>query len=68
MPQSRRATADSVVYRKSTRSTINGNCVEVGVADDVRVRDSKLAASPVLSFSRASWQAFLADLRDGRLS
>jgi hypothetical protein len=68
MPQSGCAPAEGPVFRKSTRSTINGNCVEVGIGDDrVHVRDSKLTGSPVLSFSRAAWADFLSDLRTGRL-
>ena len=49
-------------WRRSTRSTFQGSCVEVQYG--VHVRDSKLAgASPVLSFTPAAWQAFLDRVR-----
>ncbi|WP_203925960.1 DUF397 domain-containing protein [Virgisporangium ochraceum] len=64
MPQSGCAPADGPVFRKSTRSTVNGNCIEVGIDEDhVQVRDSKLAGSPVLTFTRAAWSDLLSDLR-----
>ncbi|ATO13235.1 DUF397 domain-containing protein [Micromonospora sp. WMMA2032] len=49
-------------WRKSTRSGDNGgNCVEV--ADNlpgiVAVRDSKGRSGPVLTFTPASWTAFV---------
>ncbi|MFI7523104.1 DUF397 domain-containing protein [Micromonospora globbae] len=50
-------------WRKSSRSTNNGGaCVEV--ADNlpgvVAVRDSKDRTGPVLTFTPASWRAFVA--------
>ncbi|MFG2057720.1 DUF397 domain-containing protein [Micromonospora sp. NPDC048930] len=49
-------------WRKATRSNANGGaCVEV--ADNlpgvVAVRDSKDPAGPVLTFTPASWRAFV---------
>ncbi|MDQ3402414.1 MAG: DUF397 domain-containing protein [Actinomycetota bacterium] len=46
-------------WRKSSRSTSDGNCVEVAVADVVAVRDSKNTAGPTLTFPESTWSAFL---------
>lgn len=52
-------------WRKSTRSTGQGNCVEVAdnVVGTVLVRDSKDPAGPVLTFGPGAWSAFLATTR-----
>ncbi|MBL1113579.1 DUF397 domain-containing protein [Streptomyces sp. 110] len=51
-------------WRSSTYSGGNNECVEV--ADDlphvVHVRDSKRVTGPVITFSRAAWGTFLANL------
>lgn len=45
-----------------------GNCVEAAHRGQVLVRDSKLGdQSPILRFEPAAWQAFVADLRTGRI-
>jgi len=55
-----------VRWRTSTRSTGNGNCVEVAaLAGAVAVRDSKDRSGPVLSFTPTQWDAFLAGTRRG---
>ncbi|MGI8309653.1 DUF397 domain-containing protein [Saccharopolyspora hattusasensis] len=56
-------------WRKSTRSSGNPQqCVEVGEAPQARgVRDSKLGeSSPVLSFDRSTWAAFVSNLKSDR--
>jgi len=53
-------------WYKSTRSSGNGNCVEVAVVDDaVGVRDSKDRSGPVLVFTASEWRAFVAGAKDG---
>ena len=48
------------VWRKSTRSGGDGDCVEVaGHPRTVAVRDSKDQTGPVLTFDAAAWQHFV---------
>ena len=60
--------APGSTWGKSSRSIGNGNCVEASrcacAEPGILVRDSKLGdASPVLSFSAASWAEFTAAIR-----
>jgi hypothetical protein len=46
---------------KSSRSTNNGQCVEVTFVDGrVAVRDSKNPTGPALVFTEQEWSAFIA--------
>lgn len=54
-------------WKKSSRSGAAGHCVEAQFAADmIQVRDTKLGeASPVLSYTRAEWSAFLEGAAQG---
>ncbi|MFY1687805.1 DUF397 domain-containing protein [Plantactinospora sp. WMMB782] len=51
-------------WRKSTRSSNQGACVEVAVDRDLRVwvRDSKDRDGGTLAFRAGAWRGFLAEL------
>ena len=60
MSETIRITSDALGdWRKSSRCS-NSGCVEVSSSENViRVRDSKRADSPVLTFDQDEWRAFV---------
>lgn len=62
--------ASGLCWRKSSRSSTWGSCVEVAFADDqaVLTRDSKHRDGAVLEFSAGDWSAFLGALRTDRFT
>ncbi|GAA0852160.1 DUF397 domain-containing protein [Streptosporangium amethystogenes subsp. fukuiense] len=52
-------------WKKSSLSSVNGNCVEVAVLDGGRtgVRDSKERSGPVLVFTREEWGIFIGAIK-----
>lgn len=60
--------ANDLKFKKSTFCG-NGSCVEVATTgDDFFVRDSKNPQGPVLRFTSAEWQAFLAGAVAGQFN
>ena len=56
----------SVEWRKSTRSSGNGNCVEFAdLGDSVAVRDTKDRGGPTLQFTPDGWRTFVAGTKRG---
>jgi hypothetical protein len=56
-------------WRKSSFSTYNGNCVQVGCLENglIGVRDTKHhGRGPVIGFTRDGWDAFIDGIRAGK--
>ncbi|MFE2415261.1 DUF397 domain-containing protein [Kitasatospora sp. NPDC059408] len=55
----------TVVWRKSTYSDGDGDCIEVAdsITGAIPVRDSKDPHGPVLNFTADAWRAFVAGVR-----
>lgn len=54
-------------WRKSSRSSNYGNCVEIAfVGPAVAARDSKDPAGAALVFGAHTWTAFVGDVKAGR--
>jgi hypothetical protein len=59
---------DTLVWKKSSYS-VNGDCVEVAFSGAyVLVRDTKNRQGAVLRFTAGDWDAFLKEVRAGRLN
>jgi len=57
----------NAVWQKSSRSgPYSDNCVEIAFVDGaIAMRDSKHPDGPVLLFTPAEWDAFVAGAKDG---
>lgn len=57
----------ALVWRKSSYSANNGDCVEIALTDEaVGARDSKNPGGPELWFAGAPWGRFVAAVKAGR--
>jgi hypothetical protein len=57
---------DESSWRKSQRSTGNGECVEVALSSEVvSVRDSKHPEGPIVRYPKGTWRSFLANAKLG---
>lgn len=53
-------------FKKSSKSTVIQDCVEVALGDnEVVVRDSKNKSGLVLKFNHREWEAFVDGVREG---
>jgi hypothetical protein len=56
------------VWRKSTKSIGNGQCIEAAVLADgfLAVRDSKNKSGPALFLDTGEWHTFITEIKNGR--
>ncbi|MEE1739020.1 DUF397 domain-containing protein [Streptomyces sp. BE147] len=55
-----------LVWRSSSYSSGNGQCVEVAIAPgSIPVRDSKDQGGPILAFDAHTWTVFMAGVKCG---
>ncbi len=58
----------SLIWRKSSLSATQGDCVEIASsAENVLVRDSRDRPGPVLVLSLGQWRGFLCHIQDRNL-
>ncbi|MFI0515847.1 DUF397 domain-containing protein [Streptomyces sp. WSLK1-5] len=51
--------ADSRIWRKSSYSDMNGDCVEMALTESVLIRDSKTNLAGIIECSSDAWNVFL---------
>jgi hypothetical protein len=58
-----------IVWRKSSYSAANGDCVEIARRADgyIGVRDSKNILMSALGFTPTQWRIFIGEVKHGRL-
>lgn len=60
----------NATWRKATKSSTNGQCVEVAFLDngDVAIRDSKHPDGPVLHYTALEWECFVDGVEHGEFN
>jgi Domain of unknown function (DUF397) len=57
------------LWRKSSHSYGNGDCVEVApLSGGIAVRDSKDKAGPILLFASSEWRSFVGAVKNGEFN
>lgn len=65
-----RRDSSGMAWRKSSHSSANGQCLEVGIGSpaSLPVRDSKVPDGPQLAFSASSWASFVRAVKASELT